>query len=805
MRIAILSCGSILIREKEQSWLFGAPDGVKQALEAAGIEMPQVLFTTALRSPGYRDLGPILRFKESPLTMNGVSAKPIVRKHGTDFAIDAGHAKVLFSERGDVSVEDTEGYHLAIIKNKHRADAFGEHVITWPWKDSEYLIQDGVTTSLPQEIQLKVWTSMEDVPGNLKSLDGAALSLDQANLIARIAKASGEDGKENWAIGISTFKKSHQKDGDKWVKRDEETSEKMMDVKLSQELANYDAKGGEGIKACANCEYYCKDMTCCKVEGEIQPMGVCSLWEYGVEKDEHEMEEMPEPSYAYLEAEKEYAGDRPIPRIADIITAALHKAYNDTSDKLFQIGYLSQDERMKVAGSIGDGLDAFRKAIENEEFADRAVDKWDADQFMQVNKDTYINVYKSKDDDTWRWATITSTAAWDRQGELFSTKAMDWALGFSKMLTKLTGKNARGPLRYKHIPGFDGGTCETQLRVGDFLFEAGTFSDNKIGLAMRKKLKEDPAIWQISPGLAFAKHDLINGVYQRAAIFERSMTQRPANPFTIVIHKESDGEIEMKILTEQELKSAAEELGLEFEEAKMMYERALAAGSGPLGLKEFTEVVTKATGTNASGFPGGANSTHKRDDEDETEMLKEAVADLTEEELKHLAGLVEASFKEKGKLPPWLAKGDDKEAGEDEEEEMPMKKGKKMPMMKGKTDEEEVDEMAAMKELLAEQSKLIMQQTKAMGDLAAALAGGAATQVQQAADNLFNTVPRRQANNFLSTRTKSAGQLPEDDLVMQKLNMIEQQLKEQSGRNPMDALYDQFTSTQLNQPKRSAR
>ena len=106
---------------------------------------------------------------------------------------------------------------------------------------------------------------------------------------------------------------------------------------------------------------------------------------------------------------------------------------------------------------------------------------------------------------------------------------MDWAVAFAKLT-----KNY-GPLRYKHIPGMDGGDCDTMLRVGDYLFESGTFRDNPVGLAMRKKLKEDPGAWQISVGLAYAKDDIKGGVYSRAAIFERSMTQRPALPLTTIL------------------------------------------------------------------------------------------------------------------------------------------------------------------------------------------------------------------------------------------------------------------------------
>lgn len=791
MRVAILDCGAVVVRDKEQSWLFGAPSGVKEALDAAGIDVPSVVFTTALRSPGFGGLGPVMRLKEAPLNMNGLTAKPIPHPDGADYAIESEAGRILFSERGSVSVKDIRDYDLAIIKNKHRADKFGDNVITWPWPNADYLLNAGELTR-QDEVQLKVWASMDDVPDNLKKVDGAALSLDQANFLARVAEASGEGGKENWAIAHSQFKKSYKKEGDSWVKR-----EKAMDM-MSQEAANYEPKGGEGVHCCACCTCYCKDMTCTMVEGEIAPNGVCSLWEHDVTPA---AVSTPPPDYTYMEAAtdsngsstKEYAGDRPIPRIVDIITAALHKAYNDTSDKLFSVGYLSQDERLKIAGSIGEGLDAFRNAIKDEGFAERAVDKWDADQLIQTNKESWTHIYKSERNNAWRWVTITSTASWDRQGELLSTKAMDWAIGFAK----LTG--FKGPLRYKHIPGLDGGHCDTQLRVGDFLFESGTFDDTPLGLAMRSKLKDNPELWQISPGLAFAKGDLVNGVYKRAAIFERSMTQRPANPFTIILHKED--EAEMKIMTEAELKQAAGELGMEYEEVKMMYERALAAGSGPMGLKEFKEVVEKATGTNASGFPGGANSTHDKKDEDEGAQLKEAIDALDETELKALFGLVGETMKEKGMK---MSKAD-MEAMMDENEDEEMA-GEDKPKSKKKADEPaaaESTELDTLKSLVTEQTKLLQEQTKALGELTQALANGtSADKVESAVAKLLNAAPRRQAPTFASQRTKSEEQqLPDDSVVAKRLAAIEQALKEHMPAGK--GIYDAFTSTRLNQPKQN--
>lgn len=829
MRVAILSCGAIVVREKDQSWLFGAPEGIREALDATGIDVPPVVFTTQLRSPGYTKLGAVMRFKELPLTMNGMSAKPITHKHGTDYEINAGHARLLFSERGDVSAEDVEGYHLAIIKNKHRSDKFADTVLSWPWPNTEYLIQDNVVT--PIDTQLKVWSSMDDVPENKKSLEDVPLSLEQANFLARVATASGEDGKENWAIAYTQFKKSYEKKDDKWVKREEpETAEKETVNQLLQALTYALNKQFEELKQSSN-GYACyvsdaNPMTnTAYISHNGSNYGVpYTMTEDGVVFDDRanwipvtsDWKPVNQPHgetvQAYMgEVDKEYAGDRPIPRIEDIITAALHKAYNDTSDKLFANGYLSQDERLKIANSIGDGLTAFRNAIQNEEFATRAVDKWDADQLIQINKDTWLSVFKAKDD-KWRWMSVTSVATWDRQGELLTTKAMDWAIAFSKVLSKMNGRSTYGPLRYKHIPGWDGGDCDAQWRIGDALFETGTFRDNKIGLAMRKMLKEDPSIWQISPGLAFAKHDLVNGVYKRAAIFERSMTQRPANPFTIIIHKDTD-EVNMKVLTEVELKQAMDEVNqylaepIEFNEVKTMYERALAAGSGPLGLKEFTEVVHKATGTNSSGFPGGANSSHKnrQEEEGETDMLKEALEDLSEEELKHLIGMVEDTYKEKGKMPPWLDKGSD---GEDEDEEEDEEEDEKPMKKKGKSSDAQPADtrITALEKALERQGQLILEQTKAMGMLTQALAGqGGRENVEDAVANMFSQMPRRQANGFVSqTRTKQQ-ELPDDDAMLQRFaQIVEKQLTDHQSAQGR-GLYDMFTSPRLNQQKGGRR
>lgn len=63
------------------------------------------------------------------------------------------------------------------------------------------------------------YSKIEDVPENMKKLDGIALTLDQINQISKVADAIGVDEKKNgYAIAKSQFKKDHHIDGGHWIK-----------------------------------------------------------------------------------------------------------------------------------------------------------------------------------------------------------------------------------------------------------------------------------------------------------------------------------------------------------------------------------------------------------------------------------------------------------------------------------------------------------------------------------------------------------------------------------------------------------
>lgn len=782
MRIAVLSEGAIVVSHNDTQWLFGAPENVHLKLKEWGL-VPKVVFTSNLKSPGIGHIpGPILSFKEQPLSMNGLSARPVFKKHGSDYVVESDQGKIFYSERGDVSVEDVKDFPLAIIKNKHRAEAFSSNVLTWPWPDTEYTLKDGS----PLLIQEKVWSDVEDIPPALK---GLGVSLEQANQIARIAEASVTEGKENWAIAISTFKKGHVKKDSGWVKREKEEG------KVSKEEANYreTSAGSDNSKRCGNCAYY-SDYSCSKVEGRIEPGMISDIY-----KPKEQV------------AEKEYVeGFGPVKRFGDIFISDIHTAYNDCCDKFFAEGYMNEAERIELAGAIGDALKKLRD-VAPKEVMDRVVGEsipLTLKEFApnipdQLENGYWSTVYK---DDTGqdKWASISSVAVQDRQKETFSTKAMDWALGFAKMV------NFKGPLRYRHIPGLDGGDCTFQKRVGDFFFESGTFRPNKMGERL-KELMSQPGMG-VSLGLLFAKEDIVDGVYQRALIFERSLTPSPAVPYTtsLSIGKK---EIEMNKLTDEQLQELATELKMDLVEVKTMYERATAAGS-ILGLKEF-ETALKET-------IGGANTGD--DDEDEPKLSQKEMAEILEgltvaefKELEDIVELVEngeeytttskedmfsnvnkltyGEFKQlKTLMSQVKAASDEEDAAEDEDEDeeeykpMPMaKKGKKASVVVKKTKEDQI--LAAIKE----QNNLLTQFVQAT----ASSSGN--SNVESALAKILSQVPRNQSN-FLSKMKSDDTQQPldVDSKVLAKLKEIEDKL---AAQNQPASVYDQFTSTTLNGKK----
>jgi hypothetical protein len=589
-----------------------------------------------MRAPGLQSIdGPVVRFKNEPLTKDGLQATPVERKHGHDYVIEADGARVLFSERGDVSTADLEGMDLAVIGNKNRADAWGDNVITWPWPDAEL------------DLAFKIYSSLEDAPANLKKMDGVALTLEQVNGIVKQAEGIPEDEVESaWAVAKGNFKNTHVVKDGQWVKRKK------------------------------------------KAAKEVDPV---------------------------LKALGDLIED--VPGVPEIVP---------------------------------DGL-------------------------------VWNTVFK--EGDTWHWAGITSTATWDLQEEFVSTDAMDWAIKFAAVV-------GPGPLRFRHIPGLDGGICTKQVRVGGFLFERGTFDDTPVGQAMKEMMSSDPS-WKLSPGLAFGANDLVDGVYNRMLIFERSMTQRPANPITsILAHDVGGTTMSVKQLNEQQLKDVAAELDLELDYVTQLHTQALEGG-GIKSLDEF-KTVLKEEAEKAKGkgkgkpFGGKKAAPFKKGggtEEDEEEEEEEA-----ETKAKELVAGLDADQREA--LKEMLEEAD--EADRDPVEELRAEVNVQMKELR-EGQESMATAVASLAEVLANRG------TKEEG--ATGSPENSDAQLKRVLEEIMSASPRRQAAQFASKSVEggSAEVSEADAVILAKLEEIQTQVKTASRPFSQGGdVYGQFTSTRLN-------
>jgi hypothetical protein len=132
-----------------------------------------------------------------------------------------------------------------------------------------------------------------------------------------------------------------------------------------------------------------------------------------------------------------------------------------------------------------------------------------------------------------RWASVSSTAYRDRDGEIVSSKALIQAVA----VADATGH--RGPLRFWHVPGLDIGDCDFQAVAADgrALVESGTFRKPEYAAA----LKAHRGPLQVSIGFTHpATEPDREGVFHSINIFERSIVPdgRASNPFTRITTKD---------------------------------------------------------------------------------------------------------------------------------------------------------------------------------------------------------------------------------------------------------------------------
>lgn len=130
-----------------------------------------------------------------------------------------------------------------------------------------------------------------------------------------------------------------------------------------------------------------------------------------------------------------------------------------------------------------------------------------------------------------RWVAWSTNAFEDRDGEIFSTKALE---------SEVARTDAEWPadqrgLWFWHVPGSQFGTTDWRGVVGRMLVETGTFDDNSRGQKAAAYLQAHPAEYsRMSHGYRYRRDDREDGVYDWLEIQERSVLpgSAAANPWT---------------------------------------------------------------------------------------------------------------------------------------------------------------------------------------------------------------------------------------------------------------------------------
>ncbi|MCK9600919.1 MAG: 2'-5' RNA ligase family protein, partial [Sphaerochaeta sp.] len=132
--------------------------------------------------------------------------------------------------------------------------------------------------------------------------------------------------------------------------------------------------------------------------------------------------------------------------------------------------------------------------------------------------------FKTLDGNTW-WLQFTTNNFIDREGEIFSRKALE------DFIARHAGEAVKGEFWYRHVPGTKFGNVTWQALVGNFLVQAGPFDDTPVGRAFKEFLTTNPSGhpqvaphgWGTSHGYYYKPADKAAGVYEWLEIKESTV------------------------------------------------------------------------------------------------------------------------------------------------------------------------------------------------------------------------------------------------------------------------------------------
>jgi hypothetical protein len=230
-------------------------------------------------------------------------------------------------------------------------------------------------------------------------------------------------------------------------------------------------------------------------------------------------------------------------------------------------------------------------------------------------------------DGRYRWTSISSNNALDRDGEIVSSQALELDVYRSKMY------GDQSELRIFHLPYALGGAPDFRAVVDGHLVETGEFYEAGIAKSVAEWMMRNPDApdgsgWGTSIGFRGYTDD--QGIYHQIEITERSVLplSSAANPYTsFSTLKEANMPIAKRqqefldqMLTDPEMRAAAAAIIEASNQSKALDQAGVqrkqtvtnltvSGADAANAFQQFKDTIADASGTQYAGGPGGVFST----------------------------------------------------------------------------------------------------------------------------------------------------------------------------------------------------
>lgn len=112
-----------------------------------------------------------------------------------------------------------------------------------------------------------------------------------------------------------------------------------------------------------------------------------------------------------------------------------------------------------------------------------------------------LRLYKEEKNGNWqdRWIAVSTVQMWDRQGEMFTTEAMDYDASRAHQTKEFP------ELRMFHVRGFKLGVCDSMQRINEYAVDQGYWHDTPFAQAVKEIVAKNKGRWKISRGFYTVK------------------------------------------------------------------------------------------------------------------------------------------------------------------------------------------------------------------------------------------------------------------------------------------------------------